>query len=175
MWTRLELGDGETAERIVRVMHGMDVAYRNLGVDWLWVLLVENKAAVLYYEGQDTEVVLIVYYNPKLSMYRVYTAGYAGALSPEDACDIGLSELKRFMIEQGISVAYAIRRRGLDNPLANRFLDRIPCNPEFHVTVQHEMNDRAAWHMHLDHESLQNNKSNTSAHSSSGDLVMASA
>lgn len=149
MWTEWRVGDHETASRILAVMNPVDRAYQNLGENWLTLLVAEKQAHILYYQAGEVRVVIIVHYTPKMRMYRVATAGFSGPVAPAVACAIGMDRLHQFLRERGETVAYTIRRRGLELTLANEFLDAVLLHPGFQVTVEHDMVDRVAWKLRL--------------------------
>lgn len=144
MWRKLGREDESGLAAVLAVMHGVDIAYRHLGPDWLRLLMMQKKAEVFLYDAESDRAVLILYPNPRLGRYRAYTIGYAGPLDPRAASLLLGDRLALFLEERGLDEVYAIRRLNLDNPGINQLLDHVPAHPLLETTVQHDMGDRWA-------------------------------
>lgn len=144
MWRKLGRADELGLAAVLAVMHGVDIAYRHLGPDWLRLLMIQKNAEVFLFDAEPDRAVLILYPNPRLGRYRVYTTGYAGPLDPRTACLLLGDQLALLLDERGLDEVYAIRRLNLDNPGINQLLDHVPAHPLLETTVQHDMGDKWA-------------------------------
>lgn len=145
MWTEVGFDDLELLQRFVDIMKMMSKRYQRVTVEATVRPWLKTRGGKIYYYKQGVlEIVLVVVYSPKRSLYRLNTVGFLNG-APQQVFDILCQKLKTLLALEGTNEAYAIVPLQWDYPPMAQFVELAPTFPGAQITVNRVSRDRVEW------------------------------